>query len=484
AQGQDPDELRQKTKASIAAGVAFLKESQTVAGTWKFQGNDSPDNELVIGVSALCGLALLENQVLMNDSSVRKVHKLVKDAVNNDILKSNFSNCMALLFLNRLHREDMRVQGNVVKHADAKLVLKLAEKIVTAQGKDGLWDRNGMAGSDNTQLALMSLWTARRYANIATQKPLNEAIAACEKRLRSSQQINGGWSPHPSFFGIDMKPTGSMTCTGLLGIGLHLDVAKQNDPGEAIKIMNEDPAVSKARTFLVTTLKQNLSSKEDGPDRQRTYFLWTLERVATLYKWRKLDGVDWFDVGSRYLLAKQSRDGRWSLEMQAGEFVDTAYALLFLRKSNSLEMLSGPFVRDPVLKSKPVGHQNTATRAKEALAKLLAAPPDKQAEILEELQNTKGSEFTEALVEAIRKLETAKSKEAAREALARRFQRFTARVLTEYMQDNDRELRLAAVKAIRFKPDRDLKKHVILLQFDMDPTVATAALETLKALKE
>lgn len=492
AQGQDPDELRQKVKTSIAAGVAFLKESQTVAGTWKFQGNDSPDNELVIGVSALCGLALLENQVLTKDASVQKVYKLVNDAAKKDVLKSNFSVCMAVMFLHRYHRDRMVVaRGRAIADTDDALVQKLADQIVSGQGKDGLWTKNGLGGHENTQLALMALWLARKHADDVARKHMDEAIAACEKRLRTSQQSGGGWSPYPSFFGINMKPTRAMTCTGLLGIALHVGVVMDNQlhygQADAVRKLQDDSGVAKAREFLATALQELQSSNADGIDSTPTRSLWSVSLAARLYKWRRINGVDWFEVGASFLISKQSRNGSWTLDMQTGEYVDTAYSLLFLSKSNLLGDLQiamrgpGPLVRGP---QRQPPNKDAAALAKEALARLLAAPDEKQEDILEEMGWGKGAEYTEALLEAIRKLPTVKSKAAAREALARRFQRFTVKVLTQYLEDDDRELRLAAVKAIRFKPDRDLKKHVIPLLSDKDARIAAAALETLKAFKE
>lgn len=74
----------------------------------------------------------------------------------------------------------------------------------------------------------------------------------------------------------------------------------------------------------------------------------------------------------------------------------------------------------------------------------------------------------------------------AREGLANRLQRFTPKVLNEYMSDNDRELRLAAVTAAKFKPDfRNAPANcstIIPLLGDQDIGVSTAALETLKSI--
>ncbi|MFT3880572.1 MAG: hypothetical protein QM703_13025 [Gemmatales bacterium] len=164
--------------------------------------------------------------------------------------------------------------------------------------------------------------------------------------------------------------------------------------------------------------------------------------------------------------------------------MDTAFALLFLARSNLLGSLVEatfvpPFI--PPVK-RPIQPREAA---KEILAKLLAAPQNKRPEFLEQLQSGRGNAFTDALVDAIPQLPDEKSKELARQALVQRFVRFKPTVLYDYMQDNERELRLAAVIAIRVKNDNaQAERHVIVLLADSDPKVAAAAMETLRALKK
>jgi hypothetical protein len=136
-------------------------------------------------------------------------------------------------------------------------------------------------------------------------------------------------------------------------------------------------------------------------------------------------------------------------------------------------------------------HQNKkkpdppAVAANKILTKLLAAPKDKQLELLLELQNGRGSAYTDALLEAINQLPGDESKEMTRQTLAKRFEKFTPTTLCNYMEEPEREFRLAAVIAIRSKiSTAQVEQHVIALLSDSDPIVAAAAMETLRIFKK
>ena len=66
------------------------------------------------------------------------------------------------------------------------------------------------------------------------------------------------------------------------------------------------------------------------------YFFWSLERVGVLYGLDKIGGVDWYDAGAESLVQAQNDDGSWG---RRGE-VETAFALLFLARSNLVRDLS------------------------------------------------------------------------------------------------------------------------------------------------
>ena len=68
------------------------------------------------------------------------------------------------------------------------------------------------------------------------------------------------------------------------------------------------------------------------------YFLWSFERVALSYNLTKVGGLDWYTLGSALILRHQNPDGAW--RGRYGPEIDTAFALLFLKRSNFAPDLS------------------------------------------------------------------------------------------------------------------------------------------------
>lgn len=98
--------------------------------------------------------------------------------------------------------------------------------------------------------------------------------------------------------------------------------------------------------------------------------------------------------------------------------------------------------------------------------------------VLDKFQNTKGSEYTQALASAIPTL-SGGFRDKARSALAERLKRMTDRTLQEYLKDEDMELRRAAIGAIQRKSATDLLKDLIPLLSDAEKDVSEEAYEVL-----
>jgi hypothetical protein len=280
----------------------------------------------------------------------------------------------------------------------------------------------------------------------------------------------------------------------------------------------------------------------DGGKGRQYYFLWSLERVAVAYGLKTIGGKDWYGWGSEILLATQERDGSWRAHFaEAG--CDTCFALLFLRRANLAKDLSALLtgaVQDPgeiVLKGggvagenlagiglkppeagdkddesgngpparagggKPVGGKPPALpeipAAKPAAepvappaadgdaqalsADLLRGSRRQQEQALEKLRDSKGGEYTQALADVIPKLDGA-IKGKAREALADRLSRMTAKTLGEKLDDDAPEVRRAAALACAMKEDKTHLRRLIGLLEDKEAAVARAAYASLKSL--
>lgn len=495
---QQDESIKERVKPSIEAGLQFLRASQTRLGTWAYNGQTNPNNEQVVGATALCGIALMECGAAANDKQVQAAAGIVRKATSDPKFTYTYSVCLSLLFLDRLNRD----KG--LKHSDVGTISRLANMLIAGQTADGRWGYNlpsANADGSNTQFGVVALWVARKYFSQGGR--IDKALGLTEDKLRKSQGQDGSWNYDQTGISFAFKPTGSMTCAGILGIALSAGAKQQqqqtasfrgaNSSGtvDVIKNLDADRQIVAARTFILSSLQQHVSGSGQ-PEGHVTYFFWSLERVATLYRWRKINGVDWFELGATYLMKKQVQNGSWEMEYLHGPNVDTSFALLFLAKSNLLGSLqeadftngsigTGPVIAKTPKKPEP-SKTNATEYAKGLLEKLLTALPDKQAQILDELTEGKGIAYSEALVEAIEKLSTNAGKEAAREALANRFKRLTSKALTENMQNADREVRLAAVVAVRLKNDLGSAGGAIPLLADQDVVISTAALETLKAI--
>lgn len=494
----DDESLKEKVRPSLERGVEFLKSAQGKNGAWAYRGNQANlGDPNTIGATALCAIALMECGVSPKDRQIQAAYSIVRQAASNQAFVYNYGMCLCVLFLDRVNRE------NGLKHKDVGIIKTLATRIAQGQSSKGGWSYNlPSEGYDNsnTQFAVVALWVARKYF---TDNPriIDQALSRADQKFRNSQQQDGGWSYDSSSITFAMKSTGSMSCAGTLGIALHAGAKRQSNQanfqgagasgssGDVIKTLDSDPAVAKARSFILSAM-QNLIRNGSEDIHTPPYFFWSLERVATLYKWRKIDNVDWFELGASYLLPKQKQRGNWDFGAE-DVAVDTSFCLLFLAKSNLLgnlyeTALGGGSLGDaPIIpkkeKTEPK-NQDSKEKARTLAEKLLSALPPQQAEILDALVDGKGSDYTDALADVITKLSTNASKEAAREALANRMKRMKSNVLGEYMQENDRELRLAAAVAVRLKMDTGAAANLIPLLADQDIGVSTAALDSLKLI--
>jgi hypothetical protein len=235
------------------------------------------------------------------------------------------------------------------------------------------------------------------------------------------------------------------------------------------------------------------------------YFLWSLERVGVIYGVDKIGGIDWYDVGSTAIVRSQSPDGTWGVGSYGAE-VNTAFAVLFLCKSNLARDLSGKVQKDPTSTEMRAGHGPSAmevlpdrptTPVKPApvlslpnptndesvtmASNLLKLSGEEWTKLLNDLRDAKGPKNTRAMVLALPHLEGDRKK-AAREALAERLCRMTPATLREMLKADEAELRRGAALACGMKDDKDHVPDLIDALTDADDSVTRAAKASLKSL--
>jgi hypothetical protein len=374
-------------------GVAFLKKRQDPHGFWPEQ-----ESRHRCGLSAMAGLTLLECGVKADDPVVQKAAAFVRGLCPS--LNETYDLALAILFFDRLgdsqDRErigqlalrlaagqtpqggwnytcpvlsapdqeellevlrDLRGEdrGTVLaRHPGLSAKLRRLAVLQPTERRKGSYFRGG-GDNSNTQFALLGLWTARRY-----DLPLEPSLALVARRFQLSQATDGSWAYRENRV-ASHYPT--MTAAGLLGLavgyGLELDQAKgKGQPGNARRRTPEtDPSVQKALEVVAGYIgSARKDPKLPPPPLVQMYFLWSVERVAVLFRLETIKGKHWYQWGLDILTAHQNPDGHWHAHEGpgSGPVADTCFALLFLQRVNLAadltdklkELMEGPVWRD------------------------------------------------------------------------------------------------------------------------------------------
>jgi hypothetical protein len=396
--------------------------------------------------------------------------------------------------------------------------------------------------NSNTQFATLALWVARRYG-LPVENAL-QAIDLRFRTSQGreggwpymSMTRPAGLPPGAPTPGMPSSAT--MTCAGLLGLavvhGATAEAVRERKPRGKPLAIDKDEVMTRGLLALSTAVDHPASERKAAPPQaggKDFYFLWSLERVCVILDLDTLDKKDWYAWGAEILLASQAGDGSWR-GLYAEHGADTCFALLFLKRSNLARDLTanikgkltdaqlrelrgggvggaglkaGPRPKlDPGIQGKDAKHEPEQARPSEKLApipdkappadrppadgasarladELVKAAPDQQATLLQKLRDTKGVENTEALTFAIPRLE-GEARKNAREALAYRLARLKPETLTNYLKDEEKEIRRAAALACAMRSLKSHIPHLIPLMRDRETDVSRAAHAALKDL--
>ena len=372
----------EEVEAARKKGVQFLLDSQLDDGSWEYPGHE-------VGITGLCGLALIENGIPVDDPAIEKAERYVLD--NYLDVKATYDIALGILLLSRVGDRDNK-----------GAIRDLAARLIAGQNAFGGWsyscpkvrsiylsgggerpDRPKGAGDNScTQFATLGLWVASR-----TGVNIDDTMAQVAYRFVKDQNADGGW-PY-KFDGAEAQPSrSSMTFAGLF----CLTVARANriravqqaeadgkdppklpdplerpevepaaatdpnnpeaqpaqpapkpqdddepfvDPGSEAKTLQEDPVFSKG---LAMASKYAASI---SPSASR-YFMWSVERMGVMLGKEEFGTTDWFAKGSDALLATQGKgageleaiEGAWRDTREGGQYSETSFAILFLRRAN------------------------------------------------------------------------------------------------------------------------------------------------------
>ncbi|WP_152050636.1 VWA domain-containing protein [Tautonia marina] len=327
-----PAALDPRIDTATANGVEYLRRQQSRAGHWDYRL--AHDHRL--GMTALCGLAMMENGVSSEDEAIVRASEVVRElAISSD---QTYDLALAILFLSRL-------QGTNRGELDG-LIQRLARRLEGGHN-GGFWsyrvplgtsyeagstgpggtrppgDSGGFLGGpgdlSNTQFALLGIWTGGRH-----EYNSDAALEALDDHLRSTVNPDGGWGYRP---GIASAP--AMTCAGLMGLAI---AASRPSLAERLTSLARGEALVADPVFAKALEKVSADARFIGSSTD-VYYLWSLERVCVALGLSDLNGLDWYAIGAESLLNRQLPNGGWPPGSWQS-LPETCLALLFLRKSN------------------------------------------------------------------------------------------------------------------------------------------------------
>jgi Ca-activated chloride channel family protein len=333
--GQNKPPAEQDVAAAIARGVTFLKEAQSREGYW----NEPAQAQHQLGMTALAGLALLENGIPRESREIGKARELVTALASQS--DQTYDIALAILFLARC-QEGRRGESDA-------LIQSLGRRLAGGD-HEGIWDYNvprndeesttvpgnprrgarrkgGRIGrvfgtdgdNSNTQFALLGLWASGRHGFDS-----DAALESIDGHFRSSQNRDGRWG-----YRVGEQGSEAMSCAGLMGLAIAAarpSLAERQTARARGIALAADPAFQSA----LRAVGQDARKASHESD---IYYLWSLERVCVALGLRSLDGFDWYSHGASILVDRQDEDGGWPRD-RWGRLPSTCLALLFLRKAN------------------------------------------------------------------------------------------------------------------------------------------------------
>jgi hypothetical protein len=176
--------------------------------------------------------------------------------------------------------------------------------------------------NSNAQFAMLALWPAYRRG-----MPVGRCLALAARGFRHAQGTDGTWRYRLG--GNNNRPAPTMTGAGLFALAVQHRLAV--DAGGKREVVDEQ--VNRGLKALGGLVKVPAGRAKEPID---FYRLWTVGRVGVLYNVRTMGGKDWYRWGADPLLSAQRPNGSWQQSNygSASPFIDTSFALLFLRRSN------------------------------------------------------------------------------------------------------------------------------------------------------
>lgn len=354
-----PAAFRQRVNKAVDKGVEFLMAQQSVDGAWPAT---KAMLEHRLGHTALMTLACLKGGITVRDPQIRKAFKWMR----TQPLTKTYDVGVLLMALHALYSpKDEEQVVEVDKYGHRKIKdpclsgmskadrawMKKAVAFLLEHQQGGHW-RYPEKGVDvsNSQYALLGLWAASRCGFKIPSKvwmdSLEWLMKSQERQGRSVKllvnEVRGkyrvAWTENARARGFRYIPgtaspvTGAMTTAGMAGMAICQD-----------ELWGSRKFTPKLRAASRRSIRDSLAWMQDNFDVSRNpgepgggwhyYYLYGMERAGILARARFMGKFDWYKDGADFLLQAQRSDGGWY--QQDDVQIDTAFAILFLKRSTS-----------------------------------------------------------------------------------------------------------------------------------------------------
>jgi len=295
-----PAELAQRIDVAIDAGVRALLAQQELDGSWRahLDGYGA-------GMTALSLYTLLK-------SGVPRTHPAVERAAV--FLRANppdrtYTAAVELLALTTL--------GDPT---DRSRIRRTTERLVSWQRGGGFAYPDGEVDLSNAQYAALGLRAAARSGCDVPRRTwdrLVDEVIAC-------QEDEPDGAPAGFLYRRNSSATGSMTTAGLTTLAICREMGATSRELEG--------SLERGLAWLGREFSVRENPKGEPVYQYLYYYIYGLERVASLLDLATIAGEPWYRSGAEFLLGAQADNGRFGIW---GNQDETCFALLFLSRATA-----------------------------------------------------------------------------------------------------------------------------------------------------
>ena len=383
----------EKVQAAKERGVSWLLSQQTKSGRFP-AFEDTRGTIYELGMHALSMLAVMKSghpadsrELLAAERALHRLYKKHQFTIKTyeaGIVLMVFE-AKAFPFTKKGKKGKKKKKENALPDEDLELVGKLALWLQTKQRAGGMWryPEDGMDLS-NTQYAVLGLWAARNLGirvdagvlrrmletvmlrQQRTGPKMPRLVKSLDPRYGKWTQVGKdrarGWRYMPdSTKTVDGKLkkvhypfSGSMTSAGVAVLAIGREILGKKDPWLTPQ---RDRRIRQGIYDGLAWIHKNWDV-QDNPGQHGNwpfYWLYGLERCASLTNVENIGPHDWYIEGAERLMADQRENGSWPKTQRMrppgganvrwwSDHVDTAFAILFLSRATPHLKIPAPVI--------------------------------------------------------------------------------------------------------------------------------------------